>query len=117
QFPPCNGNGISLSTGSGAVHNVDPRWQLGTSPSYPVSPVDEPGWYQPPPAGSAWIHADDTAATSTQALTSYAYSTGFTVPAGWNNVALNMQFAADNGVTFDLTGPSFSNVAFTGVSG
>ena len=122
--PPCAaGPGeLNVSTGTDGIGNPDPIWTLVTPsspPAYGIAkyiPTAGPPWVDPPSGSSAnWIHGGDTPGSDPQlgsgAFPSglapgvpYVYQTSFTAAAG-STLTIDLQYAADNWVHFDLNGP------------
>jgi uncharacterized repeat protein (TIGR01451 family) len=111
---PCTGAAglasLDISTGSlPGTGSVDPIWTLVTPssgpPAFDIS--KHPSWVTPP-LGSDWIHQDNTPGTTNQPLALYVYETSFTVPSNISSFTVNLTYAADNNVSFVLSGPASS---------
>jgi hypothetical protein len=116
-LPICTAsNGANISTGTGSIGSPDPKWSVDSGNAYRADPRNaEPplliapnSWVTPPPGGSHWIHATNTAELDSQPLGPFVYKTQFAVPNGVVGLVLNFQFATDNEVSFTLIGPAGS---------
>jgi len=108
---------LNVSTGTAGIPNPDPIWTLVTPSSPPAYGIQHwVGNWVDPPAGSNWIHGGPAPGSDPQlgsggfpapgAGVPYVYETSFTVPANTPDLIIDLQYAADNDVFFNLFGPS-----------
>ncbi len=127
QAPCTDPDGENISTGinlTAGIGSADPRWKVSSGPAGPTAYAVKPSappfvtspWVAPPihkGLSTNWIDPNNTSdgaflGTNNDPVGGYVYDTSFTVPSGFTGT-LTFQFAADEDVTFDLSGPSIAS--------
>jgi hypothetical protein len=106
--------GLRVSTGSGAIGSIDPKWRLtppaGPLTAYRPAPDLEPApWVSPATStassyGAHWIHRENLAESAPDVAGDYIYEMSFTIPATAQSFSLGFQYSGDDDVTMALTG-------------